>query len=220
MPRIRTIIFAKAPRPGLAKTRLIPALGAKGAAWLARRMLEHTLANAMAAALGPVELCMTPAPKAPEWRDISAPPGVEVSDQGTGDLGARLARAAQRSIAAGDAVLLIGTDCPALTPACLRAAAAALLRVGAVIHPTADGGYALLGLTRTDPRLFANIVWSTPTVAAATLARLDQLGWPVCVAAQLHDIDEPGDLIRLPAAWQATLACGLTSADNLQRKPL
>jgi rSAM/selenodomain-associated transferase 1 len=205
MPRIRTIIFAKAPRPGLAKTRLIPALGANGAAWLARRMLEHTLANAMAAALGPVELCMTPAPKAPEWRDISAPPGVEVSDQGTGDLGARLARAAQRSIAAGDAVLLIGTDCPALTPVCLRAAAAALLRVGAVIHPTADGGYALLGLTRTDPRLFADIAWSTDAVAAVTLARLDQLGWPVCIAPRLHDIDEPGDLIRLPAEWPATL---------------
>ncbi len=206
MPRIRTIIFAKAPRPGLAKTRLIPALGAEGAARLARRMLEYTLDNATAAALGPVELCMTPAPEAPEWRSNIAPVSVEVSVQGEGDLGARLARAAQRSIVAGDAVLLIGTDCPELTPTRLRAAAEALLRVGAVIHPTVDGGYALLGLTRTDPRLFADIAWSTNTVAAVTLARLDQLGWPVYVAAQLHDIDEPGDLIQLPAAWQATLA--------------
>lgn len=206
MPWIRTIIFAKAPWPGLAKTRLTPALGAEGAARLARRMLEYTLVNATAAALGPVELCMTPAPGAPEWRGVVAPPGVEVSDQGEGDLGVRLARAAQRSIAASEAILLIGTDCPELTPARLRAAAEALLRVGAVIHPTVDGGYALLGLTRTDPYLFSDIAWSTDAVAAVTLARLEQLGWPVYIAAQLHDIDEPGDLIRLPAAWQAALA--------------
>ena len=205
MPRIRTLIFAKAPWPGLAKTRLIPALGAEGAARLARQMLEYTLANATAAALGPVELCMTPAPEAPEWRGVIAPPGVEVSDQGTGDLGARLARRAQRSITAGEAVLLIGTDCPELTPARLRDAAEALRRIGAVIHPTVDGGYALLGLTRTDPRLFADIAWSTDAVAAVTLARLDQLGWPVCVAPRLHDIDEPGDLFRLPAEWLDTL---------------
>ena len=68
-----------------------------------------------------------------------------------------------------------------------------------------DGGYALLGLTRTVPSLFSDIAWSTDTVTAVTLARLNQLGWPVYVAAQLHDIDEPGDLNRLPAAWQAAL---------------
>ena len=44
-----------------------------------------------------------------------------------------------------------------------------------------------------------------PYVAAVTLARLDQLGWPVCIAPRLHDIDEPGDLIRLPAEWSVTL---------------
>ncbi len=205
MPPVRTLIFAKAPRPGLAKTRLISVLGAEGAARLARWMLECTLANATAAALGPVELCMTPAPEAPEWRGVIALPGVEVSDQGSGDLGARLARAAQRSIDGGEPVLLIGTDCPELTSACLRDAAEALHRVGAVIHPTADGGYALLGLTRTNPCLFSDIAWSTDTVAAVTLARLGQLGWPVCVASQLHDVDEPGDLIRLPAEWWATV---------------
>lgn len=205
MSPVRTIIFAKAPWPGLAKTRLIPALGAEGAARLARRMLDYTLGNATAAALGPVELCMTPAPEAPEWCGVSAPPSVDVSDQGEGDLGARLARAAQRSIAAGEAVLLIGTDCPELTPDHLRATAAVLRQVGTIIHPTTDGGYALLGLTRTDPCLFSDMAWSTDTVAAKTLARLKQLGWPVCVAAQLHDIDEPGDLLHLPAEWQATL---------------
>lgn len=202
MQSVRILIFAKAPWPGLAKTRLIPVLGAAGAARLARRMLDQTLRNALVAALGPVELCMTPGPAAPEWLDIPIPPGVMTSDQGTGDLGARLARAAHRCTAAGEAVLLMGTDCPALTPARLRAAATALQRVEAVLHPTADGGYALLGLTRTDPGLFSDIAWSTATVAAVTLARLKERGWSVRVAARLHDIDQADDLKHLPAAWR------------------
>lgn len=202
MQSVRILIFAKAPWPGLAKTRLIPVLGAAGAARLARRMLEQTLRNALVAALGPVELCMTPGPAAPEWLDIPIPPGVMTSDQGTGDLGARLARAAHRCTTAGEAVLLMGTDCPALTPPRLRAAATALQRVEAVLHPTADGGYALLGLTRTDPGLFSDIAWSTATVAAVTLARLKERGWSVRVAARLHDIDQADDLKHLPAAWR------------------
>lgn len=202
MQSVRILIFAKAPWPGLAKTRLIPVLGAAGAARLARQMLEQTLRNALVAALGPVELCMTPGPAAPEWLDIPIPPGVMTSDQGTGDLGARLARAAHRCTTAGEAVLLMGTDCPALTPPRLRAAATALQRVEAVLHPTADGGYALLGLTRTDPGLFSDIAWSTATVAAVTLARLKERGWSVRVAARLHDIDQADDLKHLPAAWR------------------
>jgi len=151
---------------------------------------------------------MTPAPDALEWREIILPPKVVVSAQGKGDLGERMARAAQRCIEAGEGVLLVGTDCPELTPARLREAAKALQQVGAVIHPTADGGYALLGLTRTDPRLFADIPWSTDAVAAMTLTRFNELGWPICIAAELHDIDEPGDLVRLPEAWRATIDQG------------
>ena len=56
----RIVIFAKAPRAGYAKTRLIPALGADGAARLARRMLTHMVNQALDAGVGPTELCMTP----------------------------------------------------------------------------------------------------------------------------------------------------------------
>ena len=69
MKPLRTVILAKAPRPGLAKTRLIPALGASGAAQLAHRMLQHTLQQALAAGLGPVELCRTP----PETSKVNWP---------------------------------------------------------------------------------------------------------------------------------------------------
>ena len=204
MSGLRIIVFAKAPRPGLAKTRLIPALGADGAAALAARMLAHTLDQALASGVGAVELCVAPAPGDAAWRGVELPEGLALRAQGEGDLGARMARATQRAIKSGEScagVLLIGTDCPALDAACLRRAANALSETDAVIVPTADGGYALLGLRRFDASLFADLAWSTPTVTATTLARLDALGWHCTHLPLLHDIDEPADLVHLPPGW-------------------
>ena len=195
----RIVVFAKAPKPGRVKTRLIPALGAEGAAALAAHMLGRTLDVAIEAELGDVELCASPAPGDPAWQGIALPAALRWSAQGEGDLGARMAGAARRVLAVSDRVLLIGTDCPALDAACLRAAAEALDEAEAVIAPSFDGGYVLLGLRRFDPTLFADIAWSTPSVAAVTRARLRALGWSHHVLPALHDIDLPEDLVRLPA---------------------
>lgn len=205
MKPLRIIIFAKAPAPSLAKTRLIPALGAQGAAELARRMLLHTLNEALAAGVGRVELCVTPGIGDAAWGVVALPAGIEVTEQGEGDLGARLARAAQRAIERGEAVLLIGTDCVEMSAELLRQAGQALDAHEAVIHCTADGGYALLGLTRFSPSLFDDIAWSTDEVAGLTIARLGQLGWTLHVGQMLHDVDEPQDLARLPpwVAWKS-----------------
>lgn len=197
MRRLRTIVFAKAPRPGLAKTRLIPALGAHGAAALAQRMLTHTLAAALAAGAGTVELCATPAYDHPDWSSVDIPDGVDITAQGDGDLGVRMARAAQRALARGEVVLLVGTDCVEMSAALLRAAAARLGELDALMHPTADGGYAVLGLARYDASLFERIAWSTDTVAAMTIGRIHALGWRLHVGTTLHDIDEPRDLVHL-----------------------
>ncbi|OIN04507.1 TIGR04282 family arsenosugar biosynthesis glycosyltransferase [Oceanisphaera psychrotolerans] len=201
MSQTRIIVFAKAPLPGQVKTRLIPALGPEGAARLARKMLLSTLERSLAAGLGPVELCMSPGPTDPAWQGLPLPPGLTLSDQGDGNLGERMARAAERGLAQAPRVLLTGTDCPALTPARLRAAAEQLHRHDMVIHPALDGGYVLLGLTRFSPRLFADIPWSTAQVAPLTLSRIDELGWSLHRAEPLSDIDEPGDLDRLSAHW-------------------
>ncbi|MDZ4355755.1 MAG: DUF2064 domain-containing protein, partial [Variovorax sp.] len=97
----RIVIFAKAPVAGLAKTRLIPALGAQGAARLAAALLRHAVAQALASAAGPVELCVTPAPRDPVWSGLMPQAQLSWSDQGDGDLGERMARASQRALAQG-----------------------------------------------------------------------------------------------------------------------
>lgn len=197
----RIIIFAKAPLAGFAKTRLIPALGKEGAAQLALQMLHHAMAGAVDAAIGPVELCVTPEITALAWLGVEVMQGVEVSAQGGGDLGARLARAARRALEQGGTVLLIGTDCVEMSAPLLREAAAALKRKDAVIYPAADGGYALLGLARFDPSLFEDVAWSTDSVASKTIGRIGQLGWTLEVGKLLHDIDKPDDLGRAPKNW-------------------
>lgn len=201
MKPTRIIIFAKAPQPGFAKTRLIPALGAEKAAELARRMLFHTLREALAADIGPVELCATPATDQAAWQGIHLPAGIEISAQGAGDLGARLARASAIALEKAGSVVLLGTDCVEISRDLLREAAQALQAHDAVIHCTADGGYALLGFKQFEPSMFNNMPWSTDAVASLTIARIGRLGWSLRAGRTLHDVDEPQDLKYLPAQW-------------------
>ncbi len=198
----RIVIFAKAPQPGSVKTRLIPALGAGGAAALARSLLALTVQRALAAGVGEVELCMSPAANDPAWQGVAIDSAVQQTAQGSGDLGARMARAAKRvtepNHGADTAFLLIGTDCPALTTTLLQQAAQQLETHDAVMLPAHDGGYVLLGLKLTCPELFEQMPWSTAVVAAETLRRMAALELRVWLGPTLHDIDEPADLQHLP----------------------
>lgn len=197
--RVKILVFAKAPQAGFAKTRLIPVLGAQGAADLARRMLDVTLASAFSAQpdAALIALCVTPDRAHPAWQGVVIPEGVAVHTQKGRDLGERMAHAAKRGLAHGDAVLLIGTDCVEMGAPLLCEAAAMLERTDAVIHMTADGGYAVLGLNRFHPRLFSSMAWGTDTVGDETMDRIAQLGWSLFKGRVLHDVDEPRDLARL-----------------------
>jgi len=198
----RIVVFAKAPQPGFAKTRLIPALGVMEATALAQEMLMHTLHQALAANIGTVELCVTPQIQDKVWQPITLPGGITISDQGEGDLGVRLSRAAARTVANAESVILIGTDCVEMSSKLLRTAAQTLDGHDAVIHATADGGYALLGCTQYSPLLFNDIPWSTDAVAQMTIDRIKQLGWSLHAGEVLRDIDEPQDLEFLPKKWK------------------
>jgi rSAM/selenodomain-associated transferase 1 len=198
----RLIVMAKAPAAGLAKTRLIPALGADGAAALAARLLAHAIEQAEAAAPAAREMCVTPDPAHPAFAAWAGRPGWQWSAQGAGDLGARMDRALTRALAAAPAALLIGTDAPALDAARLCEAAQALREYDTVFVPALDGGYALVGLRRPVPALFDGVAWSTPAVMAATRERAAAAGLRWAELAPVADIDEPADLARLPASWR------------------
>jgi rSAM/selenodomain-associated transferase 1 len=197
--RVELIVLAKAPVAGLAKTRLIPALGAAGAAQLAERLLAHAVAAGMAAGFDAVELCGSPDAGHPAFARLAARhAGLRLAAQGEGDLGARMHCALARRVAAGAHVLLIGSDAPALDAAMLRAAAQALARHDAVFVPAHDGGYALVGLARLAPMLFTDMAWSTPRVMAETRERARATGLRWAELPPVADIDEPADLVHLP----------------------
>ena len=101
------IVFAKAPEPGRAKTRLAPALGPEGAAALAVRLLEHAVTQAAAARFDALELCVTPDAGHPVFARLAAAHGLQLTHQGDGDLGARMARATARALERHAGVVLI-----------------------------------------------------------------------------------------------------------------
>ena len=204
--RTHLIVMAKAPEPGQAKTRLIPALGAQGAARLAERLLERAVDTALDAAIGEVVLACAPdtahAAFAAQERH-----GVSLRAQGRGDLGLRMRRAFDEAFAAGAVhALLIGTDVPALDAATLRRARAALAAADAVFVPAFDGGYALIGLRRVEPSLFEDLPWGSAAVMALTRERLAAAGLAHVELPPVHDIDEPTDLQHLPPGWLQALS--------------
>ncbi|HEX6723110.1 MAG TPA: TIGR04282 family arsenosugar biosynthesis glycosyltransferase [Burkholderiaceae bacterium] len=203
MNRCAVIVFAKAPRPGHAKTRLIPALGERGAAQLAERLMHATLRQAIDAAIGPVELCVTPDRDHPAFTAAASQHPIIVTDQGDGDLGQRMAHAFERVLATQPCALLIGTDAPGLGATYLRDAARALEQADAVFGPAADGGYTLVGLKRPVPSLFAAMRWSHDRVMADTRERIAAARLRHVELPLLHDIDEPANLAHLPDSMRS-----------------
>ncbi|MCL7940250.1 TIGR04282 family arsenosugar biosynthesis glycosyltransferase [Halomonas sp. ATCH28] len=188
-------ILAKAPLPGRVKTRLIPALGAEGACRLHERLLRQALATALAATSPQRITLWTALDHAhPLFRELADRHGISLRAQPEGDLGERMYRALQAMDAPG---LLIGSDCPALSPALLIRCHAALTEADAVFLPVEDGGYALVGVRRADRRLFAAVDWGTSRVMAQTRDRANELGWRLACPARLWDVDRPEDLERL-----------------------
>ena len=196
-PATAVLVFARAPNPGEAKTRLIPALGPDGAALLQQRMTERALATACAAAVGPVALWCSPSTGHSFFAACRARFGVSLQTQCGATLGERLQHAHDESLRSQPRLLVMGTDCPILSPGKLRVAAAALGKHDAVVIPAEDGGYVLLGLARPCRAAFEAIDWGSARVLAQTLERLAQAGLSYRLLQPLWDVDRPGDLARL-----------------------
>lgn len=208
---VEIAVMAKAPQPGYAKTRLIPALGAAAAARLQRQLTLRTLATAHAAGLGPVTLWCAPDTGQRFFRALQRRHGLELRAQPEFDLGRRMAHVFAEG---GERpLLLIGTDCPALNVEHLRQAALALHSpIDAVFVTTEDGGYFLVGLRQPCPAIFEGIEWSTARVMAQTRNRLSALGLRWTEVARLWDVDRAEDVVRWQALQQAEAGPCLSGA--------
>jgi rSAM/selenodomain-associated transferase 1 len=194
--RIDIAILAKAPIPGLTKTRLIPALGEDGAAELQRRLILQTVATAFEAKIGSVSIWCGPDSRHPIFQNIAADHPVRLYEQAAGNLGDRM-HAAFVTATAVSPTLLIGVDCPSMAPAHLRRCGECLRRGDdAVFLPAEDGGYVLVGLRQPEARLFKDIEWGSLTVMAVTRQCLVELKLIWSEPETLWDLDRPEDLRR------------------------
>lgn len=205
-PHARILLFCKAPVVGEVKTRLIPALGAEGACELHTRLLQHITATLAEAMLCPSQFWVSPDAEHEFFNRYKANQQVTLRTQQGDDLGQRMLFAAEAALsgsAAGSGeeaeyVLLIGSDCPAVTADYLEAALAKLASGSqAVIGPAADGGYVLLGLRQADVSLFEDMAWGTDAVAEETCRRMNKLAWLWSRLDTLWDVDVPADLEKL-----------------------
>lgn len=205
--KVRVAVFAKAPVAGSVKTRLAAALGEAGAADLHARLARHALGTAFASGVGAVELWCAPDTTHAFFQACARELGVALHAQTGGDLGERMHRAFEHAAARGDALLVVGSDCPVLPAEMLREAARTLRTHDAVFTPAEDGGYVMVGLARPQPRLFDGIAWGTGDVMQATRTRLAGSGLRWKELATLWDVDRPADLARLEqVGWPFALA--------------
>lgn len=197
--RCAILIFARVPQLGRVKTRLAAEIGAEAALAIYMRLARHTVREALALAPGvAVRVHFTPPDAGDEGRWLGPEP--TYIPQAEGDLGARLDRAFRDAFGEGfTRVIVVGSDLPDLTTARLRDALAQLEHNEAVLGPSCDGGYYLLGLRRPMPEVFRDITWSTAAVFGETMERLRMVRVQPAILETLRDVDQAEDL---PQEWR------------------
>ncbi|HEY9767054.1 MAG TPA: TIGR04282 family arsenosugar biosynthesis glycosyltransferase [Coleofasciculaceae cyanobacterium] len=194
------IIFSRYPEPGKTKTRMIPNLGAEGAAELQREMTEHTLNTAKQLLCRrkftiEVHFAGGNQQQMVEWLGTE----IKYIAQVSGDLGDKMQAAFERAFNLGNQrVVVIGIDCPDLDRIILSKAFNSLQKQDLVLGPAEDGGYYLIGLNQPLPELLQNIDWGSDRVLNQTKAIADRLNLSTHYLPTLVDIDRPKDLI----IWQ------------------
>jgi rSAM/selenodomain-associated transferase 1 len=193
--------MAKAPKPGVVKTRLAQSLPLPAVIALYRCLLDDTMA--LARSLSSVEVAiMCPVPDVDELASLAGD-GIHVVAQTGEGLAAGLTSVFAHFAQAGrQRVVAFNSDSPHLPASVLEAAFEALATYDAVVGPTHDGGYYLIGAKASYPTLFENDGMSTRSALEALLARARALDLSVGFTAPSYDIDIAGDLIRLAGELQ------------------
>ena len=194
MTTSRLAIFARVPAKGLVKTRLAEAVGADKALEIYEALLAATMRK-----LAPGEGRFDPEiwvagdiDAFARWQGRTSMRGLgyRLVAQSNGDLGERMARAFDDGVR-----ILVGTDIPAMTVGYVEQALEALRTSDVVLGPTEDGGYCLIGMNASHPKLFDGIPWSTAGVLASTLRAAENLR--VRLLDELWDVDDARNLARL-----------------------
>jgi rSAM/selenodomain-associated transferase 1 len=197
-PNRTLVIMAKAPKPGMVKTRLTESLPSPAVTALYRCLLEDTLA--LATSLTSVEVAvMCPESDQDELAHLLGNTVQVVAQKGEG-LAAGLTSVFRHFTAAGrQHVIAFNSDSPHLAPSVLDSAFEALSGHDVVVGPTDDGGYYLVGAKAAHPALFDGDGMSTKSALEALLARARGLQLSVGFTDPFYDIDVEGDLTRLAA---------------------
>ncbi len=191
-------LFAKYWQPGKVKTRLASSLGPERAASIYREFVLSMLTR-----LSPIAdervLAFSPADRAGDFAEI-LPKGWRLEPQSDGDLGTRMKNFFAHRFAEGyEQVVLLGTDSPNVPVAHVVQAMTELKSHDAVLGPTEDGGYYLVGACRQVPPIFEGIPWSTSSVWQATTRALQEADYTLAVLPTWYDVDEAADHGRLVA---------------------
>jgi hypothetical protein len=200
-------VMAKASAPGRTKTRLVPPLDYEDAAALNTAFLHDVTDNILLAASraapdATIAAYAAYGPPGSEDFFRSRFPGVDLIAAWLPNFGACLLHAIEEMFARGhSAAVVLNADSPTLPTALLNETAAVLARHGdrAVLGPSSDGGYYLLGLKAAHRRLFEDIAWSTERVAEQTRERAQEIGLALHVLPHWYDVDDVASLQRLHA---------------------
>lgn len=223
-PDARILIFSKAPLPGQAKTRLIPQLGARGAAEFSADLTRHIVKEAAVSQLCPLQLWCEPDCHHALFHELHEAHGVELKQQQGRDLGERMAYALAHGLSDNKSVVLIGSDCPAITADYLEQALQLLASTSTcVLGPAEDGGYVLVGQSALDTDMFENVNWGTSEVVQQTRQRLSSAGRDWLELVTLWDVDRPGDIARardlMDKQPDVDKLCCVSSRKNRRRMP-
>jgi|ERR1700675_3015594 uncharacterized protein len=211
------LVFAKTPKPGKVKTRLLAAVSAEVAAALHEACITDTLR--LAKRLRGCDVFVFAAGGTGYFRGLMEEQGrrprFRILPQRGAELGARMERAFRKCFAMGyREVVVIGTDTPWMGAERVRRAFAALKENDMVIGPAEDGGYYLLGMREFVQGIFREIPWSTERVLELTLKVVAKAKLRGKLLRRDFDLDRPEDLRRAARKLKRSpqVATGLTEA--------
>jgi hypothetical protein len=194
------ILFTRYPHPGKCKTRLIPTLGGEGAAKVHRQLVAHNIATLSTFSTLHANTTYHIYYDGASVQDMEQWLGKQIlMKQHGNNIGERMANALIMELQTAENCLLVGSDCPDISPELLKEAFQALQQNDLILGPAYDGGYYLIGVNKSCKieairQLFRGIHWGSDRVLQETRLRANELHFRVHLLQKLHDIDTPDDL--------------------------